>query len=430
METALDLTTKIDAPDLKEQVSKRTGIEKSRFKTVQMQLDTLRKQGLLIDLNISGTSMFNKSASFAEMGISEEGDDMRASRLAHATKFLIPDEQIKRLRSIEARMRQALDRLSYDVTGFRPFRWLPLTAYDAFVEKFLSLQAELEAVKQDILSHYDEYVDRLAKDFTKVSEASWKSITAQGYQWVILEVNKKRIPHDRDMFIDYIVTRALAKMPSKTFIEVNLMADYVPALLESEQDLAADKAKAQVIRAQAEAVQAEINADKEVEYQKAAAAQAEYQHKKNMMDLEEQEKMSKFAAIVKAEAEHARQQMALMKSPYEQVFTTLRDHMSQSCLEIRDSIKSSGFVRGKVAERGKGLLEYFQLMAIHDDKELLKQLQELDKLIGDVGQDRPKGAPDRNTDKIIEALTDIVDLADSAKDDLVSGPSRFDFVEF
>ena len=48
-----------------------TGIDENRVMTVQMQLNALRDQGLLIDLNITGTGMFTKSASFEEVGFAE-----------------------------------------------------------------------------------------------------------------------------------------------------------------------------------------------------------------------------------------------------------------------------------------------------------------------------------------------------------------------
>ena len=108
----------------------------------------------------------------------------------------------------------------YDVTGFRPYRWLPFTAYDAWIEKWNDCKAELEWVKSDILANYDRYVNELAAGFEAVAHASWKSIIAQGYDWAIIDGK----PLQEDEFVEYVVANALAKMPSKAKIETELAA--------------------------------------------------------------------------------------------------------------------------------------------------------------------------------------------------------------
>ena len=148
--------------DRKVEVAARINVEADRIKTVQLQLNVLRNQGILVDLSVSGTGMFTRTATWAEIGIQADEADPRFTRFSRGQKYLIPEEQIKRLRSVETRMRQWLDRLSYDVTGFRPYRWLPFTAYDAWIDKWNECKAELEWVKSNILSHYDQYVDELA----------------------------------------------------------------------------------------------------------------------------------------------------------------------------------------------------------------------------------------------------------------------------
>ena len=64
-------TTFIETNDRKQTASRFTGIAENRIMGVQLQLDTLRQQGILIDMNITGTGMFTKSASFEEVGFAE-----------------------------------------------------------------------------------------------------------------------------------------------------------------------------------------------------------------------------------------------------------------------------------------------------------------------------------------------------------------------
>lgn len=146
--------------------------------------------------------------------------------------------------------------------------------------------------------------------------------------------------------------------------------------------------------------------------------------------MEEEEKAIQIAAMRQAEAEHARQRLQQMTSPFDEVFTTLRSRLAESAREMLESIQKNGFVRGKVAEKGRGLLELYQLMAAHDDYELRDQLVALRQAIGPVGDDRPADAPERSAAEISDILQQINGLAETAAQDLMEGPSRFSLVEF
>lgn len=88
------------------------------------------------------------------------------------------------------------------------------------------------------------------------------------------------------------------------------------------------------------------------------------------------------------------------------------------------SIQKNGYVRGKVAEKGRGLLELSQLMAVHDDYELRDRLVALRQAIGPVGDDRPANSPDRSAAEISAILQQIDSLAQTADQDLIDGHSR------
>jgi hypothetical protein len=82
-------------------VAEQLGISEMSVGHVHLQLDTLKSLGVLIDLNVRGTSMFTRSASWGELGIPET--DIRASRLSKGQKFLIPESRVKEWRSLETR---------------------------------------------------------------------------------------------------------------------------------------------------------------------------------------------------------------------------------------------------------------------------------------------------------------------------------------
>jgi len=85
----------------KVEVAAMIKVQADRIKTVQLQLNVLRNQGILVDLSVSGTGMFTRTATWAEIGIQADEADPRFTRFSRGQKYLIPEEQIKRLRSVE-----------------------------------------------------------------------------------------------------------------------------------------------------------------------------------------------------------------------------------------------------------------------------------------------------------------------------------------
>ncbi len=409
----------------KVEVAARINVEADRIKTVQLQLNVLRNQGILVDLSVSGTGMFTRTATWAEIGIQADEADPRFTRFSRGQKYLIPEEQIKRLRSVETRMRQWLDRLSYDVTGFRPYRWLPFTAYDAWIEKWNECKTELEWVKSNILSHYDQYVYELAEGFQAVAHASWKSIVAQGYDWAIIDGK----PLQEEEFVDHVVAEALSKMPSKTKIEQELKADYITALVFGQEDIAEDQARAAAIQHEAEIDRKARWESTRVEQLQSTLLEEQYAHQRRMNQLEEIERREKIEAMRIAEAEHARQQLQQIASPFQEVFQALRSQLAKDAKEMLESIKKNGTVRGKVAERGRGLIELFDLLAVQDDYELRGRLESLEQAIGPIGDEKTGNEPERDTNQVVMLLQEIAELEHQAVIDLMAGPSRFGMIE-
>lgn len=81
----------------KVEVGASINVEVDRIKIVQHQLNVLRNKDILVDLSISGTGMFTRTATWAEIGIQADEADPRFTRLSRGQKYLIPEERIKRL---------------------------------------------------------------------------------------------------------------------------------------------------------------------------------------------------------------------------------------------------------------------------------------------------------------------------------------------
>lgn len=397
--------------------SRFTGIAENRIMGVQLQLETLRQQGILIDLNITGTGMFTKSASFEEVGFARDSDkDARYEWIKPGTKSVIPETIIKKLKSAESRARQVLEKYTRKVTGFYPYRWMPYTAYETFVKSWNEIQAEIYAIKAEIIAHRDEYVDVIADEYTRVAHSAWASIKAQKYKWAIIEGK----PMDEDAFTDYIVAKAVALIPDVETIEEKLQADYVTALVYSQEDVALDEARAAEIRdgirLNRELSQIEVNAAHERARSEAWQIQAS-----------QTEREIKIEAMMQAEMEHARTKLNAIASPFEEIFTTMRNEMAEAAESVLEHVQKNGFVRGKVAEKGRGLIDLYDLMCTHDDRELRNRLTALKSQLGEQGT--KQNDENRDVESIKQTLAEIIELSKSATEEIISLPTRFSLLD-
>jgi hypothetical protein len=101
----------------------------------------------------------------------------------------------------------------------------------------------------------------------------------------------------------------------------------------------------------------------------------EEQQRLVQMRLEAEER--RLQAMHEAELAHARQQLEKMASPFQEVFEQLRAQIHQDVIEIAHSIQKNGYLRGKVAERARNLIETFRLLNAHGDDELEAALGDL-----------------------------------------------------
>lgn len=399
--------TKTTITQNKQDAAEALAIEPAQIGTMRMELGVLRNRGLLITLDIRGTSIFATQTDWADLGIA--GDDPRSKRLTRGRKYLIPESIVKQRRSIEVRARQLLERLTYEVRGFHPYRFLPFEAYEKFKENWERLLADDADFKSSLIASLDEYRDEAAADFGEIALASWSTLQATG--------NAYYYP-DRDGFSDSIVARVLQKFPTASDIQSKLTMDYHVSMAFGVDTLAEQETRAKLTAEQAQLEIARLRAE-------AASEQETVRHEAEIHRLEEAERNARYDAIRQAEAEHYRQQLNESAGPLAEMFSDLRARLADAAVEMAESVEKSGFVRGKVAQRGRGLLEIFNLMSVTDDRDLKDALLKLNQAIGPAADNRGKDAPERSTEEVKSALQKIVDLAEEAKSEITSPQSRF-----
>jgi hypothetical protein len=223
------------------------------------------------------------------------------------------------------------------------------------------------------------------------------------------------------VFCDYVIARAVAKMPSLEKIQNELTCNYRPHIIQGRDQIAAMNARAAEERAKSDAIYSQERAQ-------AQLLSEQVYHEKKMHRIEEEERQARIDLMIHTEAEHIRQLSATEVSPIEQIFTDLRRQMGQIAIEMRDSIAKSGFIRGKTAEKAANLVEYFDAMKIQDDYKLREALLRLHAAIGPVGG-RDKDTPERSVAEVNQALEEIAGMVQTAKADLLAAPSRFSLIE-
>jgi len=411
----------LQTTDPKISISNLTGLAPEMIGAQYMQVDVLKQEGILINLDISGSSMFVCGTDWGELGVS--GDSTRAARMTPGRKYLYPKAAVNRINSVVSAMRQCLERYSYDLTGFRPNRYMHYKTYGHWQAEWDQLLERFNAVKAELIAMHDQAVDDLADEFRTIAAEAWD---ANGHQSLFFKGVKYS---DLDEFTDAVVARVLSKMPDVETIEAGMHADYRVSMLYGLEEIARSEANATRIREIAEAELAKAKDEQQSAYLNSAILQEQYNHEQRMMRMNEQEKELAIEAMMHAEAEHAREQLKEIASPFQEVFVALRNQIAQDATEMLASIQKNSFVKGKVAERGRGLLDLYELMTIGEDAELRGKLTQLRNAIGTIGDERAKDAAPRDTAEVVNALESIRALAHSAAQDLAAGPSRFSFLE-
>ena len=367
-----ELSAQVGVDERKAEVAQKAGVNPQSVAEVRLDIDRMRQHGLLLDLDIHGLSMLRGRVSWSELGIPE--GDVRRKRITRGSKDLFPG-YTRRFDSLAARFRQTLDKHSRILEGFRPYRWMPYTQYDAFGQVWRDLQTEWEQLKAEFLDCYDEFVIQNSTDLVQMAYEAWDALMARYKS----QTGKKRATvllfADRHFenvqdFADY-VAQTYSKLPSKDELEAGLYVDYRTAFVLGGSDLEAEharSAKLQAERAQADAKRAEAEGEGEQVRQAVWKAQqlseAEVAAARREIEMHMEYEQRKLQAMHEAEVERARAQIAQTVSPIQEYLDQVMADMYQDLRGIIASVEKNGHIRGNVAEQGRGLLNLYKLWAV------------------------------------------------------------------
>jgi hypothetical protein len=410
MAQQIEIDTNLE--ERKAQIAEVIGEDASYISNVMLDMETMKSMGVLVDIDVCGTSLFTKRATWDELGIPK--DDVRRKRLKRGRKDLIPQFYVGRLRSLETRFRQSLEKHSFILKGFRPYKWVPYTAYDAWKEEWDSLQAELAELKAEIIANMDTFRDDIANDWAAIARESWEAIEARrspnagGFVLMTTEGVFETV----DEFVDHVVERATAQLPTVEDIRGSLYVTYRNAMVITGADAEAEVLRRERLLTQREEERARQRRIWREQQAQQELLEIEEQERRELARLRIQQEQARLQAMHEAEMEHARQMVAETVSPFAEVIFQFRAQIAGDVAAIMKSIKKNGYVRGKVAERARGLLDAYRLLgAAAGDDDLENALVELQRRLGQ----RPTGenAPKYDTDAVMGALEDIAEVAHS-----------------
>ena len=385
----MDTFIETDPKTARLQFAVSQGIEEDKLRQVQVELAGLREDGILIDLEVHGTSIFSRTANWLELGVI---DEITREKHTRGRRRLIDEKQEKRLKSIESSLRRTLKEYSYDVPGFRPYRYVPWKAYGKWREKHDALVAQFDDLKVEILSNYEAYVDQSVSDTREIAHAAWISIRGQGFSTA--EVNGE-VYTSLAEFEQMLVDEVLGRIPSYDQISAMVYVDYIPGIATGSSELEADHLLAAQMRAQ----QSDL---------KRAAAENDYQAATMG---------AKIDAYKQAELEHARQRLLSEGSPLVKMTQEFMAKIAEDIEKMLVSVRKNGHVRGKTAELGHSLIEFYEIMASVENGTLRSKLQELKETLGPVGGG---DTAERDIDKIEVVLQDLSAMIEAEITDLVT----------
>ncbi len=374
------------------------GVETARMRQVRLDIGKMLDAGLLIDVDLHGFSALKASVSWAELGIAD--DDERRQRMGTGVKFLAPAQYVKALNSLETRFRQSLDRFGYDMDGFKPWRWMAFDDYAEWQAQWKVLCSALTDLRLDIIVHYDEIVAENRAYFQGVARRAWQNIRAQITTGAVAQIGGRVYANYED-FEERIVTTALAKLPSVEFLHTGIFADYKTGYLVTPPEVLS--------------YYSQLNA---AQYQESAAeAQARQEwlaarDQEMALDEKRMTQRARAEAVKQAELEHARQQLASIKSPVQEVMEQFRARIYEKVVKATAALSGNHGLPAKTATMLKGLGTLYQtLAAVTEDNELETALASLQNALDKIPAE---GEGKYDIGAVAAALTGVMRLTEDA----------------
>jgi hypothetical protein len=380
-----------------------TGIDESRIAVQKIELAKMRDSGLLVNLDVHGISLFSIRTAFSELGIGN--DDVRTSRMHAGAKDLFPAYS-RKFRSLEARARQNFADYTFKVAALGDYFWLPFTAYDSFQERHAEIVAEWETTKEHLLAAYDQIVQDNIVFFSAAAERAWRGLLSQypdGKVMIVVDKMEAFSHDEKDRFVEYIVSKAMARTPTPADISLGVWLDYRTAILYTEREVMEELAAEEIAKAEI----------------------AKAQRSVSWLDLEKAEKAARIESIRQAELEHARQQLASMGSPLQEALDALKANVYSAVKTLLGGLKTNDGFKGRASSKAAELYSYWQRLngGLLQDAELDSALKTLESSMKAYQSSEGEGRK-AHVGEIISQLSEIATLTVQSAETVRRGADR------
>ncbi|MCL5265552.1 MAG: hypothetical protein M1343_10270 [Chloroflexi bacterium] len=346
--------------DVRVRHAEKLGVEPERVELVRLQLAKLAEDGTLVDIDAIGLSRFTRRLSWEDLGVKPPAG--KAIKFTPGQNGLIPNRYLAPMESAAHAARQALEDLSFDITGFQPYRWVPFLAWKEWRRRFTAADAELQKAKDAILADYDAIRDEMAQAFERMARDAALRYRAVGQE----------VP---DEWIESVVKRYLGAMPSREDVEAVRLI-WRPGMLVRDSQIQEEMLEVSRIEAKREAIQARKRLElEEIDSRQRQLTLAEEMVRRNASEELEAKRRMRDEAM-----RRYREQLKEMAFPFQEAWDQLRARVYEDAIAIAESIKKNGYLRGKTAQRAVRVARTFRLLDSQDDAELAGLLGQLEKM--------------------------------------------------
>jgi len=337
---------------------------------------------------------------------------------------MIECDPIRSLASLERKARRNIASYGHELEslGLENYNWIGHRAWPLFIKEWTEYQDELRAIKAYLTWRHREFEDKLADDFSDIAKEAWAVMSASHRKKVEANYKEMNLPEPeagsdalnfiyqyisyygksvtidgKRNFIDYVVEKATDKMPDVDKIEeINMQYSTVPLLLQV--DLARDHLTA---------------AKMEQEAQQALALAEEAESEKEITQAKKRLELTKIAsekeAMRQAAIERAREQIAEVSNPLDEMLDNVRAEMFKAVATLAEVYQDKGKLSSRQIKQARELIERFRLLNSHGDEELETKLTELaDQL--------PKGKGVGEPEQFANAMQGIITLTQESAD--------------
>lgn len=342
------------------QHAEKLGVQPERVELVRLQLAKLVEDGTLVDVDVIGLSRFARRLSWEDLGVKPPAG--RAIKFTPGQNGLVPNRYLAPMESAAHAVREALEDLSFDITGLRPYRWVPFLAWQEWQRRFGAAEKALQKAKNAILADYDAIRDEMAEAFNRMAQDAAQRYRALGQE----------VP---DEWVNSVACRYLKAMPTQEEV-AGVRLIWRPGMLVRDSQIQEELLEITRLEAEREVVQTRMR----LETEEVRSRQRQLALAEEMARRDADEQMEVKRRMREETMARYREQLRDMAFPFQEAWDQLRARVYEDAAAIAESIKKNGYLRGKTAQRAVRMARTFRLLDSQDDAELARLLDQLEKM--------------------------------------------------